>query len=261
MEVQLGIAGILVIVAGFVGLLVLARAIARASARQRARVGREMNERMETLFQTGFPELQPHFHPKNVYEYAKGRQARKASSGPLKWRNPPGFSLATYAEIELDGLKDKVRLLDAKEAVLASFVFEEHPEGAVIRLGKGKFTVGLKGAEPRVRYWHPEREFKWTPTMWNIKTGVSDQALQSSSSDHDSSSGSDSSSSSSSTSRTATAAAAGAGIVAAGGTFDGGGASAAWDDGGGGSPGSSSDSSPDFSSVDSGSSSTSSTTY
>lgn len=261
MEVQLGIGGILVIVAVFVAIIFGVRALHRASAQRFARTVREMNERMETLFQAGFPELQPHFHPKNVYEYALARQARKASSGPFKWRNPPGFTLATFADIEVDGLKDKVRLLDAKEAVLASFVFEEHPEGAVIRLGKGKFTVGLKGPEPRVRYWHPERDFKWTPTTWNMKTGVSDQPLQSSSGDHDSSSDSYSSSSSSPSSRTATAAAAGAGIVAAGGTFDGGGASAAWDDGGGGSSGSSSDTSPDFSSVESGSSSSSSTTY
>ena len=256
MEVQLGIGGLLVIAAIFVALIMAVRALHRASRQKFARTVREMNERMETLFLTGFPELQPHFHPKNVYEYARVRQARKASSGPFRWRNPPGFTLAAFADIELDGLRDKVRLLDAKEAVLASFVFEEHAEGAVIRLGKGKFTVGLKGPEPRVRYWHPDREFKWTPTMWNMKTGVSDQPLQSTSGDHDSSSDGYASSSS----RTATAAAAGAGIVAAGGTFDGGGASAAWDEGGGGSSGSSSDGGSDFSSVESGSSSTASST-
>jgi hypothetical protein len=258
MEVQLGIAGVAVVIAGFVGLLFLVRTLARASAKQAAKMKQEMNARMEALFRASFPELQPHFHPRNVFEYAKGRQARKAPSVPFRWKKPPGFALAEEADVQVDGLRDRVRLLDAGGRKLADFVFEEHPEGAVLRVGKGKFTVGLKGPEPRVRYWHPEREFKWTPTLWKMKSGVSDHELESSSS---SSSSHDDGSprSSSSTSTTAAAAAAGAGIVAAGGTFDGGGASAAWDDGGSSSSSSGSDSSSDFSSVESGSSS--STTY
>ena len=259
MEVELGIAGVAVVIAGFVGLVFLARAVGRASAKQAAKMKQEMNARMEALFRASFPELQPHFHPRNVFEYAKGRQARKAPSLPFRWKKPPGFSLVEEADVQVDGLRDKVRLLDAGGRKLADFVFEEHPEGAVLRVGKGKFTVGLKGPEPRVRYWHPEREFKWTPTLWKMKSGVSDHELESSSSS--SSSDDDSPRTSSSTSSTAAAAAAGAGIVAAGGTFDGGGASAAWDDGGGSSSSSSgSDSSSDFSSVESGSSSSSSST-
>ena len=257
MEVQLGIAGVAVVIAGFVGLMFLARTIARASAKQSAQMKQEMNERMEALFRASFPELQPHFHPRNVFEYAKARQARKASSGPFRWKKPPGFALVEEADVQVEGLRDKVRLLDSAGARLADFVFEEHGEGAVLRVGKGKFTVGLKGPEPRVRYWHPEREFKWTPTLWKMKSGVSDHSLESSSS----SDSSTSSSSSSSPSTTAAAAAAGAGIVAAGGSFDGGGASHAWDDSGGGSSSPAGDSSSDFSSVESGSSSSSSTSY
>ena len=84
MEVQLGLGAILVGVAILVGLVLVARAMFRASQRSLARTGRGMNERMEAFFQAGFPELQPHFHPKNVYEYAKARQQRKAASGPTR---------------------------------------------------------------------------------------------------------------------------------------------------------------------------------
>jgi len=234
---------------------------ARESAARAGRARRQMDERMEALFRAAFPELQPHFHPARVHEFVRLRMGQKAPTGPTTWRKPAGFPAAEAAEISPDGLKDRVRLVDAAGALLAQFVYEEHPEGGVIRYGKGKFTVNVKGAEPRVRYWHPEREFKWTPTAWKLNTGLADQSLQSR--DRDSSSSSDTSgSSSSSTSSTAAAAAAGAGIVAAGGTFDGGGASAAWDDPSSGSSSSSGgDSSPDFASVESGSSSSSSTSY
>ena len=222
-----------------------------------------LNERMEALFRASFPELQPHFHPARVYEYVKLRRGQKAPPGPTTWRKPAGFPAAEAAEITLEGLKDRVRLVDAAGAKIAEFVYEEHPEGGVIRYGKGKFTVNVKGPEPRVRYWHPEREFKWTPSNWKISTRIADQSLESSNTS--SSSSDDYSSSSSSISRGAAAGAAAGGIIAAGGTFDGGGASAAWDDGGGGGGSSSGgggssggDSSPDFSSVESGSSSSTS---
>ena len=235
MEVNLGIGSILVIIAIFAGIIFGLRALTKASARQTARMKREMLERMETLFTTGFPELQPHFHPKNVFEYA---QARKASSGPFRWRNPPGFALATNADVQVDGLRDKVRLLDAKDAVLAEFIYEEHAEGAVLRVGKGKFTVGLKGPEPRVRYWHPDRDFKWTPTSWNMKSGLAEQPLRSrgsSTTDHDDDTSSDWSTR---TSTIVAGTAAGAGVAAAAAAGEG-------------------DSAPDFSGVESGSSSTS----
>ena len=221
---------------------------------------REVSERMEALFRASFPELQPHFHPARVYEYVAARRGRTPPGSGFTWNKPPGFPAAARADLALEGMRDQVTLLDAAGARIAEFVFEEHVEGGVIRLGKGKFTVNVKGPEPRVRYWHPEREFKWTPSLWKIKTGMSDSTLDSSSSPDTSTSSHDRGWSSSST---ATAAAAGGGIVAAGGTFDGGGASAAWDDTGGGSSssGDSSSSGPDFSSVESGSSSSSSTSY
>jgi len=208
---------------------------------------------MEALFRSSFPELQPHFHPARVYEYVVARRARKAAPGPFTWKNPPGFPGAAAAEIELDGLRDKVRLVDAAGAPVAQFTYEEHPEGGVLRVGKGKLTANVKGPEPRVRYWHPEREFKWTPRTWKMQSSVAESSLESSSSS------SSSSDRDWSTSTAATAAAAGAGIVAAGGAFDGGGASAAWDGGGGSS--SSGSGSSDFGSVTSGSSSSSSTSY
>lgn len=230
----------------------------RKGARDRRRQQRETGERMEALFQATFPELQPHFHPARVLEYVRARRARVPSGSTSTWRKPPGFPAAAEALLVLEGMKDNVRLVDPAGAQIAKFVYEEHPEGGVIRLGKGKFTVSLKGPEPRVRYWHPEREFKWTPSSWKMRSGVSDSPLASSSD----TSSPDWSSSPASPSATTTTAAAAAGIVAAGGTFDGGGASAAWDDAGstGSSSGSSSDGAPDFSSVESGSSSSSSST-
>jgi uncharacterized membrane protein YgcG len=95
-----------------------------------------------------------------------------------------------------------------------------------VRVGKGKLTATLNGPEPRVRYWHPDREFKWTPRNWKFTTRIADREVESS--DSGTSFSSDSSSSSS-TSSIATGAAAAAGIAAAGGAFDGGGASQAWD--------------------------------
>lgn len=244
----------------FVGVVLAVRAVVRAAGRRSGSMPREMAERMETLFKASFPELQPHFHPARVHQFVKERVARKAPSRDTTWKNPPGFPAAAAAEIELDGLRDKVRLVDAAGATLADFIYEEHPEGGVLRYGKGKFTVNVKGPQPRVRYWHPEREFKWTPTGWKMDTRLADQSLESS--DRSSSDSSSSSSSSSSISRGAAAGAAAGGIIAAGGTFDGGGASAAWDEGGGaGGSSSGSDASPDFSSVESGSSSSSSTGY
>ena len=230
------VVGIAIVVAIVVLLLRLAKASAARISRSRG----EMGERMEAMFRASFPELQPHFHPARVHQYAKARIARKAPSGPTSWKNPPGFPAAAAAEIELDGMRDKVRLVDAAGAKLAEFIYEEHPEGGVLRVGKGKFTVNVKGPEPRVRYWHPEREFKWTPASWRMNTAIADQTLASRDTSTSSlgDSGSSSSSSSSSSARAAATGAAAGAIIAAGGTFDGGGASAAWDESGGGAGGS-----------------------
>jgi hypothetical protein len=251
------------LIAGFfVVVMLIGRFVSRYGEKLTQTTAHKLSERMEALFRASFPELQPHFHPARVHEFVNARRSRTPSGSPFTWNKPPGFPAAARAELALEGMRDKVRLLDAAGTLLAEFVFEEHKDGGVVRLGKGKFTVNVKGPEPRVRYWHPEREFKWTPSSWKIRSGVSDSPLASSS--DTSSPDSSSTSSSSSPSPVAPTAAATAGIVAAGGTFDGGGASAAWDDAGspGTSSGSSSDNTADFSSVESGSSSTaSSTTY
>jgi|SRR5688500_3416305 len=139
--VWLGVLGVVVFLA--------VRAAKRSAARARGMRG-EMNARIEALFKASFPELQPHFHPARVHEFVKERIVRKAPSRNTTWTNPPGFPAAAAAEIELDGLRDKVRLIGAEGQTFAEFVYEEHPEGGVVRLGKGKFTVNVKGKEPRV---------------------------------------------------------------------------------------------------------------
>jgi hypothetical protein len=115
-------------------------------------------------------------------------------------------------------------------ARLATFRFEPQADGAVLRMGAGKFTVDLGNpADPAVRYWHPEREFKWSRRGgWRFKTPVAEKPFDSS----DRGTSWSDTSSSSDTSRTVATAAAVAGL---GGTFDGGGASAGWD--GAASPG------------------------
>ena len=176
----------------------------------------------EALFHSMFPELQPHFHPERLVEFAQGRLGRSWSA-KARWANPAGFPGAAVAELKAEERdRERVRLLDTAGMLLHEFTFEKHPEGGVLRLGKGKITVDIrKPAQPRVRYWHPEREFKWSRAGWIFKTPVADEAFESSSNS------SSLSSSSSDSSRTAAAA---AGIVGLGGTFDGAGAAAGWDD-------------------------------
>ena len=183
------------------------------------------NARNEALFVSMFPDLQPHFHPAKLFEYAIARRKETLLPTGKAWKDPPGFA-GRVADIRFEGEREVVRLLDAAGQVLAQFVYEKLPGEAAFRVGKGKFTVTTsKPEEPRVRYWHPQREFKWTPGAWRFKTPMADQPIVSS--ERGSSFSSDSASSSS---RTAAAA---AGFAAAGGTFDGGGASQAWSDAGG----------------------------
>src|SRR5258706_15937090 len=142
--------------------------------------------------------------------------------GTSTWNNPAGFAAAAIAEFAADPKGEAVRLLDAAGSLLARFIFQETPEGGVIRMGAGKFTVNLKDAA--VRYWHPEREFKWSRLKgWRVLTTLSDRSIDST--DRGTSFSSDSSSSSTVT----TAAAAAALVAGAGGAFDGGGSSGAWD--------------------------------
>jgi hypothetical protein len=189
-------------------------------------------ENNEAMFASMFPDLQPYFHPKKVAEYVFGRRTRLKPNVRFSWKNPPGFGVAE-ADIDPAGERENVRLLDAGGQEVAQFAYEDHPEGGVLRVGKGKFTADTRVKEqPRVRYWHPDREFKWTPNSWKFVTRMAEQPMDSS--DRGTSFSSDSPSSSSSV---ATGAAAAAGIAAAGGAFDGGGASHAFADGGRGGDG------------------------
>lgn len=197
--------------------------ISNIRAARRTQAGKA---RDEALFVSMFPELQPHFHPKNLVEFVKWYRATKPASRTRPWPSPAGLGVHDAMIAEEKG-KTQVRLRDASGAVLRQFQYEHIPEGGVLRVGKGKLTVNVRDAVPRVRYWHPDREFKWTPVKgWTFVTRMSDEPFSGSSSDSSSSS-----SSWSDSSRTAAAAgAAGVAVAGAGGAFDGGGASQAWDD-------------------------------
>ena len=188
--------------------------------------------RGEALFASMFPELQPWFHPEKALRYVQGRRGRAPPAGRERWEDPPGFG-AHAAELDVADGKERVTLLDAAGAKLGQFLYEEKPDGGVLRIGKGKMTVVLPAdGQYRVRYWHPDREFKWKRGgQWTFDTRVSDSSI-----DSGSRSTSFSESSSSSAARGAAAA---TGTAAAGGAFDGGGANASWDDSasGGGSGG------------------------
>ena len=195
------------------------------------------HDRQEALFKATFPELQPYFHPEKVLRFVDAW--RLPGRAGKDWDSPPGLGVAR-ARFGATGPKGQgVDLLDASGARVASFLIQPSAEGAVMRIGPGKLTVN--GRDAAVRYWHPQREFKWSRTKgWRLISALSDREIESS--DHGSSFSSDSSSSPSRTS-TAAAAAAGAAVVAgAGGAFDGGGASNAWDAGAAGDSGSPGDS-------------------
>lgn len=209
----------------FVTVFVAIFAAVLLAVRREGRRARESAARSEAMFRSMFPELQPWFHPLKVIDFVRARRARgSAVSGA--WKKPPGFA-AEAADISLVDGRERVRLLDAAGALLGEFVFQDHPEGGVLRVGKGKLTVNLQDPNnPRVRYWHPDREFKWKGGQWTFQSRMADREIESSS--DSSTSFSSDSGSSSSAARTAAAA---TGIAAAGGAFDGGGANASWDGG------------------------------
>jgi uncharacterized membrane protein YgcG len=212
-----------------VGLIVLAARSAKQSA-----------AKSEAYFVSMFPDLQPLFHPKNVQEFVRARLAQAPARSGMSVRSPPGFAAAHEAQVAFDTDKkgrerETWRLLDAGGKELARFLFEADKKDGMVRVGQGKFRVARAANDPRVRYWHPDREFKWAgPGLWKFVTRVSEQPIDSS--DRGTSFSDSSSSSSSSSGATRTAAAA-AGIAAAGGAFDGGGASNTWDDSRSGSNG------------------------
>jgi uncharacterized membrane protein YgcG len=193
------------------------------------RQGSRAKGRDEALFVSMFPDLQPHFHPKKLVDFVRARRAMRPPKGGKAWKQPPGFGVEVD-EISFDDKgREQHRLRGAQGAPVAQFVFEEHAEGGVLRFGKGKFTVNIREQPPRVRYWHPDREFKWHPVKgWTFVTRVSDEPFDSR--DTSSSSSDSGHSSSSSPGYTTAATVAGAAAIAgAGGAFDGGGASQGWD--------------------------------
>lgn len=180
-------------------------------------------QRHEALFKAAFPELQPLFHPAKVLEFVAAWRTRGPQPPGARWLRPPGLD-AARAQLSPGSKGEAVELYDETGALVSQFRLQPHPDGGVLRLDPGKFTVNVRDAA--VRYWHPEREFKWSRAKgWRVITRLSDQAIDST--DRGFESARDTSSSSPSASTVATTAAV---IAAAGGTFAGGGASAKWDD-------------------------------
>ncbi|WP_171090866.1 hypothetical protein [Usitatibacter rugosus] len=184
------------------------------------------SRRDEALFVSMFPDLQPHFHPERLVEFVRaqrsGKRAAASRTASATWKNPPGLGVHAV-EIEPGHLRVPYKMRDESGALLGQFLYDEIPEGGVLRVGEGKLTVNVMDKIPRVRYWHPRREFKWSQKKgWAFATPLADAH------DSDSSySSSDSSSHSFSTSRDDGVSPA---PVGGGGTFDGGGASGSWDD-------------------------------
>ena len=185
-----------------------------------------LQKRQEALFVTSFPELQPYLHPENVLQFVKAWAGRTPRSETLVWNSPPGFGPSRVRLSPMGEKGQMAELLGEADKVLASFQVQQHPEGGVIRLGPGKLTANLR--DSAVRYWHPEREFKWSKAKgWRVINALSDRGIDSS--DRGMSLSNDGSSS---TATSAAAAVAGAAVVAgAGGAFDGGGSSSSWDAG------------------------------
>jgi uncharacterized membrane protein YgcG len=185
---------------------------------------RGAQKRQEALFATTFPELQPHFHPEKVLQFLNAWRSRTARPETVEWNNPPGFGQARMRLMPKTDKGQPAELLDAAGEVVSAFILQDNPEGGVIRLGSGKLTANLR--DSAVRYWHPQREFKWSRAKgWRVINSLSDRGIDSD--DRGMSFSSDSSLSSSSTaSRAATGA-----VPGAGGAFDGGGSSSSWDGG------------------------------
>jgi len=183
----------------------------------------QSKRRDEALFASMFPDLQPYFHPERLVEFVRAQRSRKrgsvTTSGGTTWENPPGLGVHQL-EIEQGNMRVPYRMRDESGALLGQFLYDTHADGGVLRVGQGKLTVNVKDAIPRVRYWHPRREFKWSrKNGWVFVTPVADT--------HDTGYSTDSHSSSRSFSSTSDRGS--DAPVGGGGTFDGGGASGGWD--------------------------------
>lgn len=188
-------------------------------------------QRSDGYFQSMFPELQPHFHPRKVVQFVRACNAR-TKSHVREWRSPPGFEQATATIALVEGA-EQVRLLDGAGALLAEFAYERGPKGGVLRVGQGEMTVEIQEAQDtHVRYRHPGREFKWSSKGgWQFTTPVAEHPIDSNDGGgtHWSNEHGSVSSGSGSAGRVATVGAAAALVSGAGGAFAGGGASDQWD--------------------------------
>ena len=225
-----------------VGLFVVAIVMAiRQAARKRAGVGPRQSKpprdpRADAYFRAMFPELQPYFHPEKVVRLVRDRNGRADVVDGRTWKAPEGFETVAAVAVALVAGRERLRLQDAARATLVEFDYERAPTGAALRIGRGKLTAALdQQTNPRVRYWHPEREFKWSRKGgWQFTTPLADESIDSDErGSRFSSASSSSSSSSSGYGGVAAAAGATAGAAAlvsgAGGAFAGGGASGDWD--------------------------------
>ena len=187
-------------------------------------------DKPDAYFRAMFPELQPHFHPENLLRYYRARRGRGAAVGNLEWKSPPGFRAAVAEIADSDG-RERVRLLDASGAAMTEFFYEVQPRGAVFRIGRGKLTVTIEdNANPRVRYWHPEREFKWSlKGGWRFTTPVAESSFDANSSGTSWSNERGASTGSSPAAAALAAGGAAAMVAGAAGVFAGGGASGDWD--------------------------------
>jgi uncharacterized membrane protein YgcG len=172
-------------------------------------------EKQQALFRASFPELQPYLHPATMLAYVSARRVRKVPPGGA-WKDPPGFPSGSRADLKAHPKGEQVTIVNSIGGLLAEFLYQEHPDGGVIRVDPGKMTVNAR--EASVRYWHPHREFKWSRRKgWRLVSALSDREITSSDSG------------TSFSSDTSTPSGAGTGMVGAGGAFDGGGASGSWD--------------------------------
>lgn len=207
-------------------LLLVVRPIFGLFRDRRAHIaGIAASEKAEALFQSMFPELQPHFHPERVVAYVVSRVKQGAAPVNGILEKPQGFPAAARARIEITPKGERTFLEDEAGVTIGEFLFERRDDAlGSLRVGSGKLTVRQNvHRTPHVKYWHPDREFEWRSRGdWTFKTPVADRSF-------DSSDSGTSWSSDSSSSTTAKVAAAGAAVAGLGGTFDGGGASAGWE--------------------------------
>jgi len=155
-----------------------ALAEAREKARRRGRGAPRSDYRGDAYFSAMFPELQPWFHPKKVVKLVRDRNDRVDVVDGRRWEYPSESDFGSAQVVMVDE-REHIRLFDAAGLLLTEFDYERQPTGGAIRIGRGKLTAVLEDYDnPRVRYWHPEREFKWSrKDGWQFKTPLSEESM------------------------------------------------------------------------------------